>query len=108
MARVVGTAALDGGDLLAAAIADLHARLGAQGRDPASVDIAFACSAGGNPASDTFDVDAHLEGIARLGSLGVTWIQVGVPGDSPQRAAETMARYGEQVIAPLRAAGGGA
>jgi isopropylmalate/homocitrate/citramalate synthase len=68
------------------------------------VDIAFSCSAGGNPAKDSFDVDAHLEGIDRLASLGVTWIQVGVPGDSPARAAEVMARYGELVIAPLRAA----
>jgi alkanesulfonate monooxygenase SsuD/methylene tetrahydromethanopterin reductase-like flavin-dependent oxidoreductase (luciferase family) len=104
MARFVGTAALDGGELLEAGIADLHARLEAQGRDPTSVDIAFSCSAGGNPAKDSFDVDAHLEGIDRLASLGVTWIQVGVPGDSPARAAEVMARYGELVIAPLRAA----
>jgi probable F420-dependent oxidoreductase len=105
MARAVGTAALDGGGRLEAAIADLHGRLEAQGRDPATVDIAFSCSAGGNPAKDTFDPDAHLEGIEHLRALGVTWIQVGVPGDSPERATETMARYGEQVITALQATG---
>lgn len=106
MAQAVGTAALDDGDLLEAGIADLHRRLVEAGRDPASVDIAFSCRAGGNPAGDRFDVDAHLEGIARLASLGVSWIQVGVPGDSPTRALDTLGRYGDEVISALRRSGG--
>lgn len=102
MASFVGTAPLDGGDLLEAGIADLRRRLEATGRDPGPVDIAFACTAGGNPAKDTFNVDAHLEGIDRLAGLGVTWVQIAIPGDSPARAEETLARYGDLVISPSR------
>jgi probable F420-dependent oxidoreductase len=102
LAGAVGTAALDDGAGLEAGIADLRARLEAAGRDPGAVDVSFSCSAGGDPADDGFDPDAHLEGLARLAAIGVTWVQVGLPGDSPGRAAETLARYGEQVIAPLR------
>lgn len=105
LARFVGTAPLDDGDALAEGIGDLRARLTAAGRDPDSVDISFSCSAGGNPASDDFDASAHLEGLARLAGLGVTWTQVGVPGDSPERARETIARYGESVIGPWRGRG---
>ncbi|MFM7063242.1 MAG: LLM class F420-dependent oxidoreductase [Actinomycetes bacterium] len=102
LARVVGTAPIDTGDGLAAGIADLHARLEAAGRDPATVDVVFSCRDGGDPSSDSFDADAHLEGLARLAGLGVTWVQVGLPGDSPAHAAATLARYGELVVAPHR------
>ena len=44
-----------------------------------------------------------LKGLTHLADLGVSWVQVGVPGDSPARAAEAVARYGELVIGPLRA-----
>jgi len=104
MARFVGTAPLDA-DLLATGISDLHRRLEAVGRDPGSVDVAFSCSAGGAPGADDFDADAHLQGVDHLADLGVTWVSVGVPGDSPAHAAEAMERYGEQVIGPHRAAG---
>ena len=40
-------------------------RLDAAGRDPATVDITFSNPAGGDPASDAFDADAHLEGLDR-------------------------------------------
>lgn len=98
MAQFVGTAPFDEGDLLEAGIDDLRRRLELAGRDPLSIDIAFACKAGGNPAKDTFDVDRHLEGLERLAELGVTWVQVAIPGDSPTRAEETLAKYGELVI----------
>lgn len=103
LAAAVGTAPLDDGERLVAGIADLRERLQACGRDPETVDISFSCSAGGSPADDSFDPDEHLEGLERLAGLGVTWVQVGVPGDSPDHAEETIARYGELVIAPLRA-----
>jgi probable F420-dependent oxidoreductase len=102
MARAVGTAALDGGDGLDAAIADLRRRLEVAERDPATVDISFVCGAGGDPARDDFDAEAHLAELDRLAGLGVTWVQVGVPGDSPAAALEAIARYGEVVIAPHR------
>ena len=99
VARTARTVALDTPEALAAAIDDLRARLDAAGRDPASVDIAFSNPAGGEVASDGFDADAHLEGLAGLAALGVTWVQVGIPGDDLGRAVEVLQRYGEQVIA---------
>ena len=61
--------------------------------------MSFGCEAGGNPASASFDADAHRAGLAELESLGVTWAHVGVPGDSIEHAVETLERYGEEVIA---------
>lgn len=105
LARAVGTTPLVGEEALAEGIEDLCRRLDAAGRDPASVDVSCACWSGGDPGSDDFDPDAHLEALNRLARLGVTWVQVGVPGDSPDHATETMARYGELIIDRLRAGG---
>ena len=74
-------------------------RLEEAGRDPSSIDITFSNPAGGDPASDAFDADAHLEGLAELAALGVTWVQVALPGDSLAHAVETVQRYGRDVIA---------
>jgi len=98
IAQTARTVTLDTPERLALAIDDLRHRLDAAGRDPASVDIAFSNPAGGNPATDSFDADAHLAGLDRLASLGVTWVQVGLPGDSVGHALETLQRYGERVI----------
>ena len=73
----------------------------AAGRDPSTIDIAFSNPAGGDPSADAFDPDAHLQGLAELAALGVTWVQVGLPGDSVDHAVETLQRYGEQVIRRL-------
>lgn len=104
LARTARTTALDTIEELASAIADLHRRLADAGRDPASVDISFGCHAGGDPAGDDFDPAAHRAGLEELAELGVTWVQVGVPGDSVGRAVRTVRRYGEQVIAAIRSA----
>jgi probable F420-dependent oxidoreductase len=73
------------------------------GRDPAVLDVTFRTPAGGDPSRDHFDGAAHLEGLEELAALGVTWASVGVPGDSLERALETLERYGREVIAPHRA-----
>ena len=101
VAKTARTAALDTPARLAEAIDDLRTRLEAAGRDPESVDITFSNPAGGDPASDGFDADAHLEGLSELAALGVTWVQVGLPGDSIAHAVETLERYGERVIRHL-------
>lgn len=98
LAQTARTVALDG-DLLADAVDDLRTRCEAAGRDPASIDVQFSNPAGGDPATDAFEADAHLEGLASLAALGVTWVQVGLPGDSVEHVVETLQRYGEQVIA---------
>ncbi len=98
VARTARTVVLDSAERLAEAIDDLRRRLETVGRDPASIDISFSSAAGGDPASDAFDAGAHLEGLAALERLGVTWTQVGLPGDSVEHAVETLQRYGEHVI----------
>jgi len=99
LAKTARTVALGTMDELAASIDDLRLRLAAAGRDPTSIDIAFGCAAGGDPATEAFDPDAHLAGLADLAALGVTWVQVGLPGDDLGHTLATIERYGQQVIA---------
>ncbi|CAB4365023.1 MAG: TIGR03619 family F420-dependent LLM class oxidoreductase [Actinobacteria bacterium] len=99
LAQTSRTVALDSFELLAEAIDDLHRRLEGAGRDPASVDISFSNPAGGAPGSDDFDSATHRAGLERLAALGVTWVSVGIPGDSVAHAIEAIQRYGELVIA---------
>jgi probable F420-dependent oxidoreductase len=68
------------------------------GRDPASIDVSFGSSAGGDPGRDTFDADAQLAAMEELTAIGVTWSGVGVPGDSLVHALETLERFGTSVI----------
>jgi probable F420-dependent oxidoreductase len=89
LARTARTIAMDSTDALAEAIDDLRRRLERVGRDPADVDICWAAPGG--------DLTA-LEDLARI---GVTWVQVSVPGDSVEHAVDAISRYGEEVIAQL-------
>jgi probable F420-dependent oxidoreductase len=99
LARSARTVVLDTPERLQEAVDDLRRRIDGAGRDPATVDIAFSNRAGGDPGGDGFDADAHLAGLADLAAIGVTWVHVGLPGDSVAHAVETIRRYGEQVIA---------
>jgi len=67
-------------------------------RDRSELDISFGTSAGGSPADESFNADAHLDGLAELATLGVTWSSASVPGDSIEHAIETLERYGTEVI----------
>jgi probable F420-dependent oxidoreductase len=102
LARTARTAALDTLDALRACIDDLHEKLERAGRADVDIDVSFACTAGGDPAGDDFDEDAHLDGLGALAGLGVTWVQVGLPGDDIGRTLATIERYGERVIARQR------
>ena len=99
VAQTARTVVLDTPQRLAGAIDDLHRRLEAAQREPGSVDIAFSSGAGGHIWSDGFNAEAHLAGMEELAALGVTWLQVGLPGDSLEHVTEAIERYGEQVIA---------
>ncbi len=99
VARTARTVALSTTADLALLIDDLHRRLDHAGRDTRQVDITFSENRGGNPGDDGFAPDEHLSAIAELAALGVTWIQVRLPGDSLDHAVETIERYGAQVIA---------
>ncbi len=70
------------------------------GRDPASIDVSFGTSAGGDPGGDSFNPEAQLAAVEELAAMGITWSGVGVPGDSLPHALETLERFGKTVIAP--------
>jgi probable F420-dependent oxidoreductase len=98
LAQAVGTTAMDTPETLAAGISDLRACLEAQGRDAEAIDIVFTNTEGGSPARNDFNAEAHLESLEELAALGVTWVQVSMPGDSLGHVLETIGRYGETVI----------
>ncbi|MGH3638118.1 MAG: LLM class F420-dependent oxidoreductase [Mycobacterium sp.] len=98
LAQTARTASMETLDELKTGIDDLHRRSEAAGRDPAALDVTFTNSAGGNPADEDFNPDAYLDGVEKLAALGVTWIQVQVPGDSLAHAVEVIERFGRLVI----------
>ena len=65
---------------------------------PSAIDISFTNAEGGSPADDDFNADAYLSGLEKLAALGVTWVQVGLPGDSLAHVLETIERFGKSVI----------
>ena len=101
VARTARTAPMFTPEDLATALDDLRKRCDNVGRDVNELDVTFACHAGGDPSSDRFNPDQHIDGLHALSALGVTWVQVGVPGDDVDRTLETLAKYGEAVIARL-------
>jgi probable F420-dependent oxidoreductase len=98
LAQTSGTAAIDSVQRLTECIDDLRRRCDAEGRDWSKIDITFANFEGGSPASDEFNADAYLGGLEKLEALGVTWVSVGLPGDSLAHALETLERFRARVI----------
>ncbi|MCV7102157.1 LLM class F420-dependent oxidoreductase [Mycobacterium palustre] len=98
LAHTARTAAIDSAQRLTAGIEDLRRRCDAAGRDWSAVDITFTNFEGGSPADDRFNADAYLDGLEKLAALGVTWLSVGLPGDSIAHALETLERFGALVI----------
>ena len=98
LAQTAGTATLESEEGLGAGIDDLRRRCDAAGRDFSALDITFTNFDGGSPASDAFNADAYLDGLEKLARLGVTWVQVGLAGDSRAHALESIDRFRTQVI----------
>jgi len=98
LAQTARTAAMESLDDLKAGIDDLRRRCEAAGRDPSALDVTFTNATGGNPADDDFNADAFLSGLEKLTALGVTWVQVQVPGDSLAHAVATIEKFGKLVI----------
>ncbi|MGE2835741.1 LLM class F420-dependent oxidoreductase [Mycobacterium sp. SMC-4] len=99
LAQTARTDPLDSNDKLARHIDDLRRRLDQAGRDPHDIDIAITNDVGGNPGGEDFHPEAYLAGVEHLAALGVTWIQVGIPGDSLAHAIEAIEQFGAAVIA---------
>ena len=98
LASTARTPALETVDDLRTMLDDLWRQAEAAGRDPSDLDVSFTTTAGGDPASEAFNPEAHLEALAGLAGLGVTWCAAPVPSDSLAHATETLHRYGETVI----------
>ena len=98
LALTAGTAVIDSTQRLTEGIEDLRRRCDAAGRDWSAIDITFTNFEGGSPASDEFDADAYLSGLKNLAALGVTWVQVGLPGDSLAHALDSIDRFRALVI----------
>lgn len=102
LAGTARTAAMDSLDALAVGIEDLRRRCDQANRDWSAIDICFSNLAGGRLGYDDFDASAYLDGLGRLADVGVTWVQVAVPGDSLTRAIEAIEQFGESVITKAR------
>ena len=98
LAATARTVPLETLDDLRGMLGDLWRQVEAAGRDPSAIDVSFTTMAGGDPADDGFDPEAHLEALGRLADLGVTWCAAPIGGDSLNRAVEALHRYGESVI----------
>jgi probable F420-dependent oxidoreductase len=97
LAQTARTATMDT-EKLAHGIDDLRRRLDEAGRDSSAVDVTFTNADGGSPGNDAFNADAYLGGVEKLAALGITWLQVGLPGDSLAHVLETIERFGKSVI----------
>ena len=97
LAQTARTAVMDA-EVLAEGVEDLRRRFDAARRDFTDIDITFTNADGGSPGSDEFNADAYLTGLEKLAAVGVTWVQVGLPGDNLAHVLETIERFGNSVI----------
>ncbi|MGV0785485.1 LLM class F420-dependent oxidoreductase [Mycolicibacterium sp. XJ2] len=98
LAQTARTAPMDV-NALTSGVEDLRRRFDEAERDWSRIDITFTNPDGGSPGGDDFNADAYLSGLEKLAGVGVTWVQVGLPGDSLAHVLETIERFGESVIA---------
>jgi probable F420-dependent oxidoreductase len=98
LANTAGTAAMDTIESLRDGIDDLRRRFDDARRDWSGIDVAFSNFAGGSPGNEDFNADAYLTGLDKLAAVGVTWVQVSMPGDSPAHVTDAIARFGSLVI----------
>ena len=93
LANTARTAAMDTIQALAEGIDDLRRRFDAAGRDPSGIDVVFTNLGGGGPGQENFNADAYLSGLEKLAAIGVTWVQVSMPGDSLAHVLEAIDRF---------------
>jgi probable F420-dependent oxidoreductase len=79
---------------------DRFRQLCAEGGRPADLDICMAAFSTGAYMGGTASAEQVLDEYAALADLGVTWATVGFPGD-PAESLDHMARFAEEIVAPL-------
>jgi probable F420-dependent oxidoreductase len=97
LARTSRTAPLGGLDDLGPMLDHLWEQVDKAGRDRSDIDVAFTTGLAGADSAK-FDAAAHLEILGRMEAMGITWNSTHVPGDSIEAAAETIERFGAEVI----------
>ena len=97
LAKTSRTVPLRGLDDLGPMLDDLWEQVAQAGRGRREIDVAFTT---GLPGADSakFDSGAHLETLARMEAMGITWNSTHVPGGSIEAAVETIERFGAEVI----------
>jgi probable F420-dependent oxidoreductase len=97
LAKTSRTVPLRGLDDLGPMLDHLWEQVDETGRDRSEIDVAFTT---GLPGADSarFDAGAHLETLARMEAMGITWNSTHVPGGSIETAIETIERFGTEVI----------
>lgn len=101
LARATRTDTMDAEVRLTEGIDDLRRRCDRVRRDFGAIDITFN-GLPGTPGTPEFNADAYLAEIGRLAALGVTGIQVSVPGDGLGRALEAVEEFGESIVRHVR------
>ena len=97
LAQTARTTPLETLDDLVPLIHDLHRLTEATGRDPRSIDVQFSTRLPG-PGQASFSADRHIDELAAMAAVGVTWNNVGVPGTSLRAGLEAIEQYGAEVI----------
>lgn len=99
MASTTRTPAIASVEELAAAIADLRARVEAAGRDPAAIDVQVqwdeASRMRGGP-------DEQLARLKALADAGVTWLCLNPVNDDVEASRDQLAAYCDQVMSQAR------
>jgi probable F420-dependent oxidoreductase len=98
LANTAGTTALDSIEKLADGIEDLRRRFDDVDRDWSEIDITFTNFDGGRAGTPDFNPDAYLTGLDKLAAVGVTWVQVSLPGDSLAHTVEAIEQFSSTVI----------
>jgi probable F420-dependent oxidoreductase len=101
LAQTTGTTPLQGAAELAGMLDYLWREVERSGRDRREIDVAFAAAYGAVGTSE-FEPDRHLDALAELSAIGVTWNGVTLPADTIEQVLDGIAEYGERIIAVSR------
>ena len=96
--RTARTSAIATDDDFAAALDDLGERLERHGRTLSDIDISGSIAPTRAGAADP---DAYVDGIGRLGAMGVTWTSAPVVRGTLAASLDAIAQFGEEIRAKL-------
>jgi hypothetical protein len=99
LARTTRTAVIGSDEKLASMIRDLGARLEANGRSLADIDV---CAASIDGRYTPGAPEEYLDALGRLEAMGVTWSGAYTSRGSFRGALDELRRFGEEVIARAR------